>query len=339
MASDLPGTRLLFTRRTVTRTLATAILSACAGAPRAQTMPVILKVGAPVGAIPGVKTAIEEGYFRDEGIDVQLVTLAGGPSILAAIAGGSLDIGYSDLFAWVGALEHGFELEYLQGANGRGNVDYIIASARSGIKVPADLRGKKIGVAAHAQSRLRVILYLERFGLKSTDVSFVIINQRDTIGAALSAGQIDAAIAPDPEVAVWEHEYHVIPLQGRPWEQVPAGAATAAFFVNNKWLVANPKIAESFVRAARKGASHYNAMDANGKAQLALKYDKLDLFAMDKAAPGILERLNDAHAAIDGPIDEEAMIKWLEIAKEHGIIANVPVLREHVNPMAFASRV
>jgi ABC-type nitrate/sulfonate/bicarbonate transport system substrate-binding protein len=340
MASDRATGGPLLTRRTVTRALGTSMLSAaCAGGARAQTMPIILKVGTPVGAIPGVKTAIEEGYFRDEGIVAQLVTLAGGPNILAALAGGSLDVGYSDLFAWVGSLEHGFELEYLQGANGRGNVDYIIASAQSGIKAPADLRGKKIGVAAHAQSRLRVILYLERFGLKSSDVSFVIINQRDTVGAALSAGQIDAAIAPDPDVAVWERQYHVLPLQGRPWEQVPAGAATAAFFAANKWLAGNPKVAEGFVRAARKGASHYNAMSADRKAQLALKYDKLDLFAIDKEAPGVLERLNDDHAAIDGPIDVEATTRWLEIAKEHGVINNVQALKDHVDPMAFALHV
>jgi len=282
-----------------------------------------IRIGAPFGSIPGVKTAIEEGIFKKEGIEIEIVTLAGGPNILAATVGGSLEVGYADLFAWVGARENGFDLTYLQAANGRGNSDYIIAGPKSGIEKPVDLVGKKIGTAAHAQSRLRVRLYLERFGVDPNAVEYVIINQRETVGAALSSGQIDAAIAGDPNVAQWEQQYGVKTLEGRPWEQVPERAATAGFFSTGAWLKDNPDLAERFVRAAREGAKLYNAYSPEKKAEITLKYDEIDLFALEKEVPGVINRMNDSNAALSGPVDLPALREWLEIAKSKDVIKNV----------------
>lgn len=282
-----------------------------------------LRIGAPFGAIPGIKVAIEEGLFKKDGIDVEIVTLAGGPNILAATVGGSLEVGYADLFAWVGARENGFDLTFLQAANGRGNSDYIIAGPKSGIEKPADLVGKKIGTAAHAQSRLRIRLYLERFGVDPEAVEYVIINQRETVGAALSSGQIDASIASDPNVAQWEQQYGVKTLEGRPWEQVPEKTSTAGFFATSQWIAANPDLAEKFVRSAREGAKRYNAYSAEEKAKISLKYDKIDLFALEKEVPGVIKRMDDNNAAQSGAVDLAALQEWLKIAHDKGVIKQV----------------
>lgn len=300
-----------------------SLLLATASFPASAQEAEKIRIGAPFGAIPGIKTAIEEGIFEREGIDIEIVTLAGGPNILAATVGGSLEIGYADLFAWVGARENGFDLTFLQAANGRGNSDYIIAAADSGIESPADLAGRKIGTAAHAQSRLRVQLYLERFGVDPESVEYVIINQRETVGAALASGQIDASIAADPNVAQWEQQYGVRPLEGRPWEQIPERTSTAGFFATSDWVEANPDLAERFVRAAREGADAYNAYSAEEKAQISLTYDDIDLFALEEEVPGVIDRLNDATAAQSGPADIEAIHEWLEIAHSKGVISQV----------------
>ena len=314
-------TATTFTRRlALLGTAALAFASALAFATLAEDATKI-RLGAPFGAVPGIKTAIEEGIFEREGIEVEIVTLSGGPNILAATVGGSLEVGYADLFAWVGARENGFDLTFLQPANGRGNSDYIIVAPDSGIETPADLIGKKIGTAAHAQSRLRVGLYLERFGIDSDAVEYVIINQRETVGAALASGQVDASIAADPNVAQWEQEYGVKTLEGRPWEQIPERTSTAGFFATAQWTEANPELAERFVRAAREGAAAYNSYSAEQKAEISLKYDEIDLFALEKEVPGVIARMNDASAAQSGPADVAAINAWLEIARDRGIIS------------------
>ncbi|MBP7564388.1 MAG: ABC transporter substrate-binding protein [Burkholderiaceae bacterium] len=325
-------------RRALLQLAATS--AALVAAPRVFAAdPVKLRVGAPHGSIPGVKTAIEEGLFAREGLDISLVTLAGGPNILTAVVGNSLEIGFADLFAWVGALDNGFDLAFLQSANGRGNSDFIIASARSGVQSPRDLKGKKIGVAAHAQSKLRVTLYLERFGLSASDVQFIVINQRDTVGAALHNGQIDAAIAADPNVAQWEQQFKVRILEGRPWEQIPATATTAGFFSRRDWVGANAGHATRFVRAAREGAARYNGYTAEQKARISLKYDKVDLFAVEREVPGTIKRMDDANAAHSGPIDLAATGEWLQVAQKHGTVKKAIDLRPLLLPTATATRV
>ncbi|WP_420225105.1 ABC transporter substrate-binding protein [Pigmentiphaga litoralis] len=264
------------------------------------------------------------------------MTLAGGPNILAATVGGSLEVGYADLFAWVGALDNGFDLTMLQSANGRGNSDYLIAGPNTGIQSPKDLKGKKIGVAAHAQSKLRVGLYLERFGLSAKDIQFVVMNQRDTVGAALSSGQLDASIAADPDVAQWEHQYKVRPLEGRPWEQIPAATTTAGFFVTKAWAAKNPELAVRFVRAARAGAARYNAYSAEQKAGISLKYDKVDLFKLEKEVPGVIKRMDDANAAQSGPTDIAATNGWIAIAQKHGVVKKAIDITPLLYPTATA---
>ncbi|MEP9375944.1 ABC transporter substrate-binding protein [Aquabacter sp. CN5-332] len=334
MTSSAKPRRFAVPLRTAAFAFGALLAAALPGA--AQTL---VKVGVPVGTVPGLKAAIEEGYFQKENIAIQFVTLSGGPAIITATVGGSVDVGYADMFAWVGSLENGFDLVLLQPANGRGASDYIIAGPKSGIKTPQDLRGKKIGIAAHVQSKLRVTLYLERFGLKPSDVTLVTVAQRDTVGAALASGQIDAAIAPDPDVAQWEQQFKVYPLDGRPWQQVPEAATTAGFFVTKAWLAANPKVAEGFVRAARKGAARYNALSAEDKAKIVLKYDKLDFFELEKTTPGVLARLNDDIASQDGPIDLTATGEWLAIAQKYGLIKNTIDLKAHLYRTATEPKV
>ena len=308
-----------------------AILAVSAGAARAETT---LRVGAPVGTIPGVKTAMEEGLFQKDGIRIEIVTLSGGPNILTATVGGAIDIGYSDMFAWVGALQNGFALELIQPAVRRNQTDYMIAGPKSGIKTPADLRGKKIGVAAHVQAKLRLALYLETFGLTIADVRPITMNQRDTIGAALSTGQIDAAIAPDPDVALWQHQYGVYPLAGRPWAQIPEQAATAGFFVTNAWLSAHRDVATAFVRDVRQGAHDFNAMSPERKAAIIKTYDKIDFAALERESPGITARLKDDTGSDDGPIHLDALSTWIKMAEDHGFLKNPGDYKAHVSDLS-----
>jgi hypothetical protein len=93
------------------------------------------------------------------------------------------------------------------------------------------------------------------------------------------------------------------------------------------------------VHVARKGATRFNGYSAEQKAKIVLKYDKVDLFKLEKEVPGILDRLNDVNAAQDGPVDLEAMAGWFQTAKDNGIIKNVIDLEPHLYRTALAARV
>ena len=115
------------------------------------------------------------GYFRAEGLEVEISDFAGGARALQALIGGSADV-------CSGAYEHTINLQaknqYLQSIVLQGRAPQIALGVSTknmpGYATLADLKGKKIGVSAPGSSTNMVAnLVLSRGGIKPADVSYV----------------------------------------------------------------------------------------------------------------------------------------------------------------------
>lgn len=148
------------------------------------------------------------GYFKAEGLDVEISDFAGGARALQAVVGGSADV-------VSGAFEHTINLQskgqmfrafVMQGRAPQiafGVSNKTLAS----YKTVADLKGKKIGVSAPGSSTNMVAnLVLSRGGLKATDVSFIGVGTSAGALAALRSGQIDAVCNVDPVMTMLEQK-------------------------------------------------------------------------------------------------------------------------------------
>ncbi|MEZ5644900.1 MAG: ABC transporter substrate-binding protein [Burkholderiaceae bacterium] len=144
------------------------------------------------------------GYFKDEGLDVNIVDFAGGSRALQAVVGGSADV-------VSGAFEHTINMQFkgqpmrafvLQGAAPQ-IVLGINPKTMPNFKSVADLKGKKIGVTAPGSSTNVMANYvLAKAGLKPSDVSFVGVGASNGAVAAMRAGQIDAISNLDPVITL-----------------------------------------------------------------------------------------------------------------------------------------
>ncbi len=149
--------------------------------------------------------AEQRGYFKDEGLDVEISDFAGGSRALQAVVGGSADV-------CSGAFEHTISLQnkgqsfcafVLQGRAPQ--IVLAISSKLEGYKTPADLKGKKIGVTAPGSStNMMVNFFLSKHGLKPTDVSIIGVGAAAGAVAAMRAGQIDAISNLDPVITTLE---------------------------------------------------------------------------------------------------------------------------------------
>jgi NitT/TauT family transport system substrate-binding protein len=148
------------------------------------------------------------GYFRAEGLDVQVSDFAGGSHALQALAGGSADV-------VSGAYEHTINLQSRNQVfqsfvlQGRAPQIALGVSTRAMPKYRsiAELKGKKIGVSAPGSSTNMVAnLVLTRAGLKASDVSFVGVGTSTGALAALRSGQIDAMSNTDPVMTMLEQK-------------------------------------------------------------------------------------------------------------------------------------
>jgi NitT/TauT family transport system substrate-binding protein len=148
--------------------------------------------------------AEQKGFFKDEGLDVEIVDFAGGSRALQAVVGGSADV-------VSGAFEHTINMQAkgqkLQAFVLQGRAPQIVLAVSTktmpGFKSVADLKGKKIGVTAPGSSTNIMANYvLAKNGVKPTDVSFVGVGASQGAAAAMRAGQIDAISNLDPVITI-----------------------------------------------------------------------------------------------------------------------------------------
>ncbi|MDB5752593.1 MAG: putative signal peptide protein [Ramlibacter sp.] len=198
------------------RFVALAAAAVAAPALRAQGRPEKSKVSIAVGGKSAIyylplTVAEQLGYFKSEGLDLEISDFAGGAPALQAVLAGSADV-------VSGAYEHTINLQsrnqvfqafVLQGRAPQIAMGVSIR-AMPQYRGVADLRGKKIGVSAPGSSTNMVAnIVLARAGLKASDVSFVGVGASAGALAALRSGQVDAMSNTDPVMTMLEQKSEV----------------------------------------------------------------------------------------------------------------------------------
>jgi NitT/TauT family transport system substrate-binding protein len=152
------------------------------------------------------------GYFKDEGLDVEISDFAGGSKALQAVVGGSADVVSG---AWENTIDQQPKGLHMQGFVLQGRYPAIslgIAKNKAGVyKSPKDLRGMKIGVSAPGSSTNRLVLHmLAKDGLKGDDVSIIGVGTASGAIAALESGNIDAISNVDPVITMLESKGEIV---------------------------------------------------------------------------------------------------------------------------------
>ncbi len=146
------------------------------------------------------------GYFRDEGLQVDIVDFAGGAKALQAMMGGSADV-----------VSGGFDHVMVMRARGQSLRAFVLQCATPAIslgvskeraaqyKSPKDLAGMKIGVSAPGSSTHAFVNHLlASAGLPPDSVAIVGVGTGPTAVAAMQAGQIDAIANIEPAMTMLE---------------------------------------------------------------------------------------------------------------------------------------
>jgi NitT/TauT family transport system substrate-binding protein len=204
---------IALSRRTFASVAALAAASIAAPALRAQGKLEKTKVALAVGgkaAFYYLPLTISEqlGYFKAEGLDLEISDFAGGSKALQALIGGSADV-------VSGAFEHTINMQtknqHIESfvLEGRAPQIAIGVSTRTmpHYRSVADLRGKKIGVSAPGSSTNMIAnLVLPRAGVKASEVSYVGVGTSASALTALRSGQIDAMSNTDPVMTMLEQK-------------------------------------------------------------------------------------------------------------------------------------
>ena len=200
---------MVFTRRQIIVSAAAAVAVCSSPTVFAANKSVKIAVGgkALYYYLP-ISIAESLGYFKDEGLDVEIIDFQGGSRSLQAVVGGSADV-------VSGAFEHTLAMQARGQAmqafvlQGRAPQCVFAVSKKTmpNFKSMADLKGKKIGVTAPGSSSHAIAIFILRnAGIEPKDVSFIGVGASAAAVAAMRAGQIDAFVNLDPVIATLEKD-------------------------------------------------------------------------------------------------------------------------------------
>jgi len=145
--------------------------------------------------------AVENGYFKDHGIDATIRIIPGGQSMPAALQSDSLQIAALSTASLIQVTDSGLDLVIVSGGAiaSANDTNYgIVVGASSGIEKPEDFVGKKIGTPGlgsffHIMARE----WFRRKGVDWRKITFV-ESTFPQLADLLKAGTVDAVLTTNP---------------------------------------------------------------------------------------------------------------------------------------------
>ena len=114
-----------------------------------------------------VATAINKGYFKDEGLDVQLYMFQDGPTEIASMESGSIDVAYIGPGAHKLCIKGQADIFCFSQL---GNADCVMGLKSHGVNSLEDLKGKKVAYASGTSSETILKRALNSVGLTMDDI-------------------------------------------------------------------------------------------------------------------------------------------------------------------------
>ena len=158
--------------------------------------PITLRIGymPNYASMWAVMTGINHGEFAEEGITIELTSFQDGPSEIAAMEGGSLDLAY------IGKGAHRLCIlgsAIIFAPSSVHTTDKVIVTAASGVQDMSGLAGKKIGYNPGSSSETTLDNALTYAGLTRDDVTLNALDP-DYMVAAMLSGDLDACVTWNP---------------------------------------------------------------------------------------------------------------------------------------------
>ena len=166
------------------------LLAACSGTDK-QTKITFNMGWLPQGSMAGVIVAMDKGFYKEAGLEVEAVRGFGGIRTVNEIDQGMFDFGYGDPLAVILNRSNGGKTHMVGAINDRWPAGLCFVKERRQIKTPADLAGLKIGGGQSSPMQVIVPAWLERNGVDKNSVQLMQLDPAIVAGSLIE-GTIDA---------------------------------------------------------------------------------------------------------------------------------------------------
>jgi NitT/TauT family transport system substrate-binding protein len=214
---------------------------------------------------------VDNGMFRDAGLDAKVQALGNGGALTAAVVGGGLDATPTNTGSMAAAFTRGLPLVLIAPIAIYSNTSLtagVIVPANSPLRSVKDLAGKRMAVTTlHTLYHVSIQNWIDANGGDSTAVSYIELGLPEQL-AALQAGRIDAAACVEPWMTAWKGQIRVL---GAPYASVAPHFMISGWVANKNWVQNNPATVKKFVSTIPKIATWANT-NPKASADVMAKY-------------------------------------------------------------------
>ena len=286
--------------------------------------------------------AYDKGFFKDEGLDVDLIVLDSGAKVIAPLGTGELDVGS-------GALSVGFWNALLRGVKfrivaDRGHAEpgylYQTVFMRKDLvdggqfKSLVDLKGMRMGFAAQGVTSLSLLNEAAKFaGIKYEDVVPVYLSFPQQI-AALQNKALDGTFLIEPQATAAVNAGYGVRFMDTnvfyPHQQI------STIFYSDKFARERKDVADKFMRAWLRGVRAYNDAIKGGKIAGSGADEVVQTMAKSfNMKPELIRDMYSQAVHVDGAVNAAGIQKDLDFFQKQGMVAG-QIKASDVIDMSFA---
>lgn len=253
--------------------------------------------------------AIENGYFEEEGIKVDLSVISGANNVVAAVLSGDVNIGFCGLEATV-YVYNGGEKDYIQSFAGLTKRDgqFIVSREKIDNFDWNMLKGEE--VLAGRVGGMPLLNFLN--ALKNTDINKNDVNVNTSVDfanltSAFLSGSGDFVNLFEPNATKLEnmHLGYIVSSVGEKSGEMPY----TAFNARKSYIEKNGDVVERFTRAIARGLEYTKMHEPSQIADIIISQFP-DTSILDLTT--IIKRYKEADTWLDNPLITESMFKNLE---------------------------
>ncbi len=311
-------------------TMMAGVLTGCKKEEQTGLTPVVLNEVAHSIFYAPMYVAIEEGYFEEEGIDLELVTGFGADKTMTALLTGEADIGFMGPETTVYTYQEGMEdyaVNFAQLTQRAGN--FLVGREENAAFSWDSIKGSTVlGGRAGGMPEMVFEYVLKKHNIDpKKDLSIDQSIDFGSTAAAFSGGQGDYTVEFEPHATALEvkGDGYVIASIGEESGYVPY----TAFSARKSFIEENPEILQAFTDAMQKGMDYVNSHTAEEVAKVILpQFEGTDI----NDATMIIERYQAQDTWKDTLVfEEEAFLLLQDILRDAQNLTNTVPYEELVN--------
>ena len=208
--------------------------------------------------------AEKEGYFKDEGLDVDTVYMNNVPEIAAIMANGEATIACANNYSTPSWVTNGAPTTIISPTVNMGGTQCLLLRKGIEIKSPKDLEGLTMGMVSGSTQYVCFINMCQATGIDPSKIKVSTLQFADQL-SALSSGDIDIMAVPEPWVTKAQEQEGATLLCSGTKSYIPGyeGDVTwcnlySTLNANTDWAKENPNTVEHVLRAFAKATDFIN---------------------------------------------------------------------------------